>query len=713
MAVPWERVDVIGPVMPPVDPPLDALERRRLLALERVDRILVGATDLERGLDATLDELLELFDADRAFLLRPCDPDIHEFRVPIERTRPGWPGALERDVVVPMSVFTRAAFAAALAGRGAIRMDPESSPVDPADPTVEAFGIRSLLAIALRLPGQETWLLGLHHCEAPRVYGGDVPVFEAVAARVREALGRLLSAREVERNEARFRTLLEHAPEAIVILDVGSGSFVDFNGNAQALFGWTHDELFSLGPEQTSPERQPDGRPSREVAREWIQRALDGEAPVFEWTHLDARGRELPCEVRLVRLPDPERVLVRGSVTDISGRKQAEARQRALEEQLRQAQKMEALGQLTGGVAHDFNNILTVILGNVELAGGKLEAEHDVQRHLIDALAASRKGALLTQRLLAFSRKQALVPTSIDLSALVRGMEDMLVRSLGETVAVETVVGAGLWNCEADRAQLENAILNLAINARDAMQGGGLLTIELSNAHLDRDYCEQHSELTPGQYVLLAISDDGAGMTPEVLEQAFEPFFTTKDAGRGSGLGLSMVYGFAKQSRGHVKLYSEPGQGTTVRLYLPRSNRAADHLPAGEERGEPRGAGEWILVVEDDDAVRGFIVQVLAALGYQTHEAASASEALELLARKVRVDLLLSDVVLSGGSNGAQLARSAAERRPGLRVLFMSGYTENAVIHQGRLDPGVELLGKPFSRADLARAVRAALDRRA
>ncbi|HVS19894.1 MAG TPA: PAS domain S-box protein, partial [Planctomycetota bacterium] len=255
-----------------------------------MDRILVGATNLEQGLDAALDELLELFDADRAFLLRPCDPDVEEFRVPIERTRPAWPGALERDVVVPMTELARSVFTTALARSGAIRRDPESDPLDLDDPTVNAFGVRSLLAIALRLPGGEAWMLGLHHCEAPRVYSEDVPVFEAVATRVREALGRLLAQRELERNEARFRTMLEHAPEAIVILDVESGHFVDLNGNASALFGWTHAELLTLGPEQTSPRNQPDGRLSQEVAREWVERAVAGETPVFEWTHLDARG---------------------------------------------------------------------------------------------------------------------------------------------------------------------------------------------------------------------------------------------------------------------------------------------------------------------------------------------------------------------------------------------------------------------------------------
>jgi PAS domain S-box-containing protein len=694
---------------PDVSP--DRLERRRLQALERVDRILVGATDLKLALDAALDELLEIFDADRAFLLHPCDPRAEKFRVPIERTRAGWPGARELDVEIPLTGFTQTAMGAACAGSGALRMDPERDPVPADDPTVRAFGIRSLLAIALRMPGRAPWMLGLHHCRSARVFRQEVPVFEAVAARLGEALARLLAQRELERNEARFRTLLEHAPEAIVILDVGSERYVDCNGNARALFGWSHEELCALGPEQTSPRFQPDGRASRDAARAWIARAVAGETPVFEWTHLDARGRELPCEVRLVRLPDSERVLVRGSVTDISERKRAQARQRALEEQLRQAQKMEALGHLTGGVAHDFNNILTVIQGNTELARALLDHDHAARAHLDGVLTAARKGALLTQRLLAFSRKQALVPTSIDPGALVRGLEVLLARTLGETIGIETVIGAGTWNCEADRSQLEHAVLNLAINARDAMPEGGRMTIEVSNAHLDREYCEREGDVAPGQYVQLAVSDDGCGMAPEVLAQAFEPFFTTKDVGKGSGLGLSMVYGFAKQSRGHVKLYSELGQGTTVRLYLPRSTRAADQPPAADGAGgDPRGRGEWILVVEDDASVRGFIVLVLESLGYRTHQADSAQGALALLERRVQVDLLLTDVVLPGGVDGAQLARRAVGQRTGMRVLFMSGYTENAIIHQGRLDPGVELLGKPFSRAGLARAVRGVLD---
>jgi PAS domain S-box-containing protein len=691
----------------------DRLERRRLQALERVDSILVGATDLKLALDAALDELLEIFDADRAFLLHPCDPRAPKFRVPIERTREGWPGARELDVEIPLTGFTQTAMGSASATSGAVRMDPEHDPVPADDPTVRAFGIRSLLAIALRMPGRESWMLGLHHCRSARVFGQDVALFEAVASRLREALSRLLAQRELERNEARFRTLLEHAPEAIVILDVGSERYVDSNGNARTLFGWSHAELCRLGPEQTSPRFQPDGRASRDAARAWIAQAVAGEAPVFEWMHLDARGRELPCEVRLVRLPDSERVLVRGSVTDISERKRNQARQRALEEQLRQAQKMEALGHLTGGVAHDFNNILTVIQGNTELARALLAPDHAAQAHLDGALTAARKGALLTQRLLAFSRKQALVPTSIEPGALVRGMEELLARTLGETIEIETVIGAGTWNCAADRSQLENAVLNLAINARDAMPSGGRLTIEVANAHLDREYCEREGDVAPGQYVQLAISDDGCGMAPEVLAQAFEPFFTTKDVGKGSGLGLSMVYGFAKQSHGHVKLYSEPGQGTTVRLYLPRSTRAAEQTPTAEEvGGDPRGRGEWILVVEDDAAVRAFILLVLEALGYRTHQADSAQSALALLERKVQVDLLLTDVVLPSGVNGAELARRAVAERAGLRVLFMSGYTENAIIHQGRLDPGVELLSKPFSRAGLARAVRGVLDAR-
>jgi len=332
---------------------------------------------------------------------------------------------------------------------------------------------------------------------------------------------------------------------------------------------------------------------------------------------------------------------------------------------------------------------------------------------LQEALEATRNGALLTQRLLAFSRKQALAPRAVDLGALIQGMRELLVRSLGETVKIEVVIDPDLRECEADPVQLESAILNLAINARDALPEGGRLTVEATNVRLDAEYCAQHDGVSPGEFVLLAVSDDGVGMNPDVLEQAFDPFFTTKGVGKGSGLGLSMVYGFVRQSHGHVKLYSEPGHGSTVKIFLPCATSDTPQMQAREaQREDPQGRGEWILVVEDDAAVRAFTVTMLEELGYRTHHAAEASEALDLLRSRIPVELLLTDVVLPGPMNGVELARVARREHPGLRALYSSGYTENAITHRGRTDAGIELLSKPFSRSGLARSVRDALDRR-
>ena len=385
------------------------------------------------------------------------------------------------------------------------------------------------------------------------------------------------------------------------------------------------------------------------------------------------------------------------------------------EEALRQSQKMEAVGQLTGGIAHDFNNLLTVITGNVDAARRHVgeAGEARVVRALGNALIGAERAAVLTQRLLAFSRRQPLNPRPIDSNKLVTGMSELLHRTLGETIEIETVLAAGLWRIEADPNQLENAILNLAVNARDAMVEGGKVTIETANMHLDRDYAAQNAGASPGQYVSIAVSDIGVGMAPDTLSRAFEPFFTTKEVGKGTGLGLSMVYGFVKQSGGHLKIYSEEGQGTTVRIYLPR---LIGEEAAAEDRPEPAipegSRDETILVCEDDDDVRAYTVEVLRELGYRVLEAHDGPSALRLLDRQEGgVDLLFTDVVLPSGMTGAVLAQEARARRPELRILFTTGYARNAIVHHGRLDPGIELITKPFAYADLAARVREMLDR--
>ncbi len=385
---------------------------------------------------------------------------------------------------------------------------------------------------------------------------------------------------------------------------------------------------------------------------------------------------------------------------------------RATEEMARQAQKMEAVGQLTGGVAHDFNNILQVIVGNLDVIRRLVPADAGrLQRSVEHALNGAHQAASLTQRLLAFSRRQPLDPKPVDVNSLVGGMAELLNRSLGEIVAVETVRGAGLWKIEVDPNALESAILNLAVNARDAMPRGGRLTIETVNAYIDEAYAISHAEIAPGQYVLISVSDTGEGMNPETLERAFEPFFTTKPVGQGTGLGLSQVYGFVKQSGGHVKIYSEVGQGTTVKIYLPRYEAEGAEIEAPPVMPIPEGSSqETVLVVEDEEAVRAYSADALRELGYRVVEAADGQSALRLLESAGPIDLLFTDVVLPGGMTGAQLAAQVRAVRPGIRVLFTTGYARNAIFHHGRLDKGVQLITKPFSFPDLAAKVRDVLD---
>jgi nitrogen-specific signal transduction histidine kinase len=387
-----------------------------------------------------------------------------------------------------------------------------------------------------------------------------------------------------------------------------------------------------------------------------------------------------------------------GTVRDITDRVRAE-------ERLREAQRMEAIGQLTGGVAHDFNNLLQVIRGNLELLQASLEGDERGEQRLKNAIFGAERAAQLTRQLLAFARRQPLEPKVVNLSRLVSDMADLLRRTLGEAIEVETVVAGGLWNTIADPAQVESALLNLALNARDAMSSGGRLTVEITNAVLDESYARDARDVTPGQYVMLAVTDTGDGMSEEVRGRVFEPFFTTKVEGRGTGLGLSMVYGFVKQSNGHIQIYSEPGQGTTVKIYLPRSRQpeAAPQPPPPPETVMDHS--RTILVVEDEDAVREATLAMLDELGYRHLEAADAQSALAIVEGGAPIDLVFTDVVMPGPLRTRDFAQALKTLRPEVPVLFTSGYTDNAIIHQGRLDEGVHLISKPYAKAELARRI--------
>jgi signal transduction histidine kinase/ActR/RegA family two-component response regulator len=384
----------------------------------------------------------------------------------------------------------------------------------------------------------------------------------------------------------------------------------------------------------------------------------------------------------------------------------------AAEAQFRQAQKMEAVGQLTGGVAHDFNNILTVITGTI---GILTEAVAD--RPQLVAIAkmideAAERGASLTKHLLAFARKQPLQPREVDVNALVLETAKLLHPTLGEQIEIAPLLAADAWTALVDPNQLTTAILNLALNARDAMPSGGKLALETNNVYLDDGYANLHNEVTVGNYVMIAVSDTGSGIPAANLEKVFDPFFTTKQVGKGTGLGLSMVFGFVKQSNGHIKIYSEEGHGTTVKIYLPRATGLGQTAAEALASSGIEGGHEVVLVVEDDALVRRYVVTQVQSLGYTTLEASNAAEALDVIGKAATIDLLFTDVIMPGSMNGRQLVDEALKRRPSLKTLFTSGYTENAIVHHGRLDSGVLLLAKPYRKSDLARMIRMALDGR-
>ena len=535
----------------------------------------------------------------------------------------------------------------------------------------------------------------------------DAKRAQRALARINEMLERRVEERtaQLAASEALVWTFFRHSPEchAVLVEDGDGFRFQEVNPATLQLYGLRRDAV--IGRSTIDALGADSGA---EVDRNLRTCLREGGTYRYERLHA---GRVVEAVATAVPTADgsPRRVVV--SARDVTER-------RRLEEQLRQAQKMEALGQLTGGVAHDFNNMLTVVLGGLDAIERQaaqlpeIPAKARIERSAGMALQGVQRARALTSRLLAFSRRQALAPQRVDPNALVGGLSDLLQRTLGESIVLKTLLTGGGWSTFVDPNQLENALINLALNARDAMPRGGSLVIETVNRSLaDADVAAFPERVEPGEYVAIAVMDTGAGMDAATLARAFDPFFTTKDVGKGTGLGLSQVYGFCRQSRGHAQIESEPGHGTTVRMFLPRETALAGERPeCAEAQFAGAGGKESILIVEDDDGVRAYTTEALRELGYRVAEASSGKAALTILENAPHLDLLLTDVVMPGDTNGRELAEEAVRRRPGLRVLFMTGYSRDALSLHGRLNPGVHLLGKPFSLEELAAKVRSRLD---
>ncbi|MBW7963487.1 PAS domain S-box protein [Bradyrhizobium sp. BR 10261] len=493
--------------------------------------------------------------------------------------------------------------------------------------------------------------------------------------------------RAMRESMTRLTAVVETAVDGVILFDAQARILL-FNPACERLFGYRADEIMNcdIGMLMSNEERPSSAAHARRFAT--------GEA-----IGLRKDGSTFPMGLSVGQAWQDGELIHVGIIHDLTTRK-------LTEQQLQQAQKMETVGQLSGGIAHDFNNLLTVIIGNAEHLSEQLKARPDLRQFADDICESGERGAELTQRLLAFSRRQLLQPRAIDCGELILSMQKLLKRTLRENIEIRTTFGPGTIQAFADRAQLESAVLNLALNAQDAMPSGGHLTLSTEIAAIDEDYRALHPEVASGSYALISVTDDGEGMASEVIERAFEPFFTTKEVGKGSGLGLSMVYGFAKQSDGHVSIYSEQGLGTTVRIYLPRAGGGqalADMLETDE--AAPRGH-ETILIAEDDPFVRSSVIQRVEALGYRVVAARNGKEALHRLRADPGIDMLFTDIVMPGGMSGWELAEQARRIRPGLPVLFTSGYALETLVEQGRVQAEAVVLTKPYRKAELAQRLR-------
>jgi two-component system cell cycle sensor histidine kinase/response regulator CckA len=800
---------------------------RILSAIEKVDNIIEITDSVNDVLDKVLDEVLAIFQSDRAWLLYPCNPVLTSFRVNFESTTAPYPGAKALGQEVPMTDDMADYCRRALDRVGRPVIDPPIGEEMSNDIAIQ-FHVKTLMLMALEPEIGDPWLFGLHQCDHRRVWTqDDKQLFKMIGHRITNCIGNMLYVNQLKESEERFRILVESAPMSIFLMR--EGKYVYGNPRGAATLGYEDpdtivglDALRNIAPEfrerirrrmariedgmpnepmelrfvkpngdsvwtlSTSVPVQMDGKTTalivsqdvtdRKRAEEALRESeskfykafhaspvvmsittleggvvLDVNEPFLRLTELsrdDLVGKrtkeaglwkstdrdEIISEIKrlgfahnkevelltksgkrvpvlwfgdTVRIRDQQCIIASGF--DLSEQKRAQEERERLRSQLQQAQKMESVGRLAGGVAHDFNNMLGVILGHAEMALDQLNADQPLYGDLKEIHKAARRSAELTRQLLTFARKQTISPKILDLNETVEGMLRMLKRLIGEDIQLAWLPGGNLWPVEMDPSQIDQVLANLCVNARDAVEGTGRITIETKNVVLDPDDCADHAEFIPGAFAMLAVSDNGCGMDTETLEKLFDPFFTTKGLGKGTGLGLATVYGIVKQNNGFINVYSEPDKGTTFEIYLPSRQAAAEKIrKESAERRVPRGH-ETVLLVEDEESMLNVAKTILERLGYRVLAACGPAEALQLAKQHTQeIHVLMTDVIMPG-MNGRELSERLLITHPNLKILFSSGYTANVIAHHGVLDKGVHFIQKPFSLNEVATKVREAL----